>query len=76
MAHVKHSIIEVKTEADCLAHALIIAIARLTKDPNNKAYRQGWKIRPVVQQLLQSTGNNLQNGGGIPKIRQFQDHFS
>jgi len=37
MAHVKHSIIEFKTETDCLAHALIIAIARLTKDPNYKA---------------------------------------
>jgi len=27
MAHVKHSIIEVKTETNCLAHALIIGIA-------------------------------------------------
>ena len=34
MAHMKHSIIEDKTETNCLAHALIIGIARLTKDPN------------------------------------------
>jgi len=34
MAHVKHSIIEVKAETNCLAHALVIAIARLTNDPN------------------------------------------
>jgi len=76
MAHVQRSIIEVKTETDCLAHALLIAIERLTQDPIYKAYMQGWKIRPAVQHLLQSTGINLQNCGGIPEIQQFQDHFS
>ena len=64
MAHVKHSIIEVKAETNCLAHALIIAIARLTKDPNYNSFRRGRKIQPEVQQLLQKTGINLDNGGG------------
>jgi hypothetical protein len=41
MAHLKRSIISVKVETNCLAHALIIAIARLTKDPNYEAYRRG-----------------------------------
>jgi len=45
MAHVKHSIIEVKTDTDCLALAIIIAIARLTKDPSYKSY--AWDIRFV-----------------------------
>jgi hypothetical protein len=59
-----------------LAHALIIGIARLTKDPNYKAYIQGRKILPEVQQLLQTTGINLENsGGGINEIQQFQDYF-
>ena len=49
MAHVKHIIIEVKTETNCLAQALIIAIARLTKDPNYKSYNNRCKIRPEVQ---------------------------
>jgi hypothetical protein len=31
MAHLKRSIIEVKAETNCLAHALIIAVARITK---------------------------------------------
>jgi len=66
MAHVKHSIIEVKAETNCLAHALIIAIARLTNDPNYKAYGQGRKILPEVH-LLHTTGINLQNGGGSTK---------
>jgi hypothetical protein len=34
MAHIKRSIIQVKAETNCLAHALIIAIAKATNDPN------------------------------------------
>ena len=64
LAHLKTSIIEVKTE-NCLAHALIIAIARLEKDPNYDSYRRGCKILPVVNHLIQTTGIDLTNGGGI-----------
>jgi hypothetical protein len=48
MAHLKQSVIEVKSETNCLAHTLIIAIASLTNDSNHKAYRQGRKMHPVV----------------------------
>jgi hypothetical protein len=41
-AHLK-SIIEVKAETNCLAHALIIAIAKITQDPNYASYRKGYK---------------------------------
>jgi hypothetical protein len=51
MIHLKRSIVEVKTE-NCLAHALVIAIARVTNDPDYKAYRHGWKILPKVRELL------------------------
>ena len=71
MAHVKHSIINVKAETNCLAHALIIAIARLTMDPNYNSYRDGRKIRPEVQNLLKTTRINLENGGGVREIQQF-----
>ena len=37
MAHLKSSIVEVKVEENCLAHALIIAIARVENDANYKA---------------------------------------
>ena len=47
-AHLKHSIIEVKSRINCLAHALIIAIARLTNGQNYKLYRRGYRICPVV----------------------------
>jgi hypothetical protein len=47
MAHLKRSIIEVKAEENCLANALVIAIAKLTNDPNYKAYRQGKRYVPL-----------------------------
>jgi hypothetical protein len=76
MAHMKSSIIEVKAEENCLAHALIIAIARLTNDPNYVAYRKGRKkIRPMVDRFLELTGIDLTNGGGIPELTRFQEHF-
>ena len=75
MAHLKTSIVRVKSETNCLAHALIIAVARATKDPNYKAYMMGRKIYPRVDQLLATTGISLDNGGGIPELERLQDHF-
>jgi hypothetical protein len=68
IAHLKRSIIEVKAETNCLAHALVIAIAKVTNDPNYNSYRRGYKIHQVVDNLLATTGINLENGGGIPEL--------
>ena len=75
MVQLKRSIVEVGAEKNCLAQALIIAIARLNNDPNYTSYRKGRKIRPVVRQLLETTGIDLKNGGGIPELTRFQEHF-
>ena len=75
MAHLKQSIVEVKTEETCLAHALVIAVAKVENDPNYKVDRQGRKIRHAVQTLLIATGIDLSNGGGIPELFRFQEHF-
>jgi hypothetical protein len=75
MAHLKRSIIEVKAEQNCLPHALIIAIARLNNDPNYNSYRHGYKLRPEVDSLLWTTGIDLTDGGGIPELTLFQEHF-
>jgi len=75
MAHLKRSIVEVKTEENCLAHALVIAMAKVENDPNYKAYIKDRKIRKVVQTLLDETGIDLNRGGGIPEITRFQEHF-
>ena len=68
MAHLKKSYVEVKAEENCLAHALIIAIAKVDNDARYKAYRQGWKIRPVVQTLLHETCIDLASGGGSQNL--------
>ena len=75
MAHLKKSIVQVKSETNCLSHALIIAIAKVTEDPNYKAYMPERKIYPRVDQQLVATGISLENGGGIPELERFQDHF-
>jgi len=75
IAHLKLGIVKVKAEENCLAHALILAIARVDNDPNYKAYGQGRKIRHVVQTLLVTIGINLSNGAGIPELVGFQEEF-
>jgi len=75
MAHLKSSIIEIRAEHNCLAHALITAIAKMNKVSNYQTYRKGNKIRPVVASLLEATCLDLTNGAGIPEIIRFQEHF-
>jgi hypothetical protein len=75
LAHLKRSIVRVNADTNCLAHALIIAIARLENNPNYKAYRQGRKIQHEVRRLLETTGIDLSRGGGLPELQRFQDHF-
>ena len=72
----KESIVEVKAEENCLAHALIIAIARVENDANYTAYRQGRKIRPVVEALLQQTGIDLTRCGGSPNLSDVKNIFA
>ena len=75
LAHLKKSIIQIKATENCLAHALILAIARIDNVSNYESYRKGWKIRPVVRDLLEKTGIDLSGGAGIPELARFQEHF-
>jgi hypothetical protein len=75
MAHLKKSIVEVKAEGKCLAHALIIAIAKVEKNALYNSYRRGCRIRPAVQNLLDTTGIDLSGGSGIPELVRFQEYF-
>jgi hypothetical protein len=75
MVRLKKDIVKVKAEENYLTHALIIAIARLINDPDYNAFRQGNKIRLTVDRLLRTTGIDLTNGGGIPELIRFQEHF-
>jgi len=76
MARLKRSIVQVKAESNCLAHALVIAKAKVDgDDANYQSYRRGNKIRPVVDRLLQTTGIELSRGGGVPKLMRFQENL-
>jgi len=66
MAHLKRTIVELKPEKNCLAHALLITMGKVVNEPYYKAYEQGRRIRHVVQTLLKTTGIDLSKGAGIP----------
>jgi len=65
--------VELKAEKNCLAHALIKAIAKVDNDAIYTAYRKGRKIRPVVETLLKETCIDLTKGAGILELNCFQD---
>ena len=57
----------------CLAHTLIIAMARGNGDPKYKSYRDGYQLDQSVKELLRASGVDLSNGGGLQELQQFQD---
>jgi hypothetical protein len=57
-----------------LAHALVIAKTKVDGNPNYNSYRRGYKIRPVIDRLLETTGIDLSRGG-VPELLRFQEHF-
>jgi hypothetical protein len=75
MARLKKSIVEVKAKQNCLAHALVIDMAKVTSDPDYEAYRKGRKILTKVHELLHASGIDLSRGG-IPELTAFQRHLS
>jgi hypothetical protein len=68
MSRLTRSIVEVKAEENCLAHPLIIAIAKLINDPNYESYRRGNKIRLAVRQLFEMAGIDLTNGAQVFRL--------
>ena len=49
MAHLKIIVVEVQASENCLALAILMAIAKVENYPDYKVYLQGRKIRPVLQ---------------------------
>jgi len=60
----------------CLFHALLIALARVNSDPKYESYRHCRCLNKPVEDLLNASGVDLSNGGGLEKLEQFQDHLS
>jgi len=73
---IKKSIVTVKAALNCLAYALIIAMARVNGDPKYQSNRDGRGLKKPAEDLLKAPGVDLSNGGGFEKLQQFQDHLS
>jgi len=73
LSAIKRSI--VKAAFLCLAHALIIAMARVNGDPKYKSYKNGYGLKKPVEQLLKATGVDSPNGGGLKNFK-FQQYLS
>jgi hypothetical protein len=77
LSAIKRSIV-VKAAFLCLAHALIIAVARVNDNTKYKSYSSVYGLyKPkAVEDLLKVSGVNLTNGGGLEELEQFQENFS
>jgi hypothetical protein len=75
LSKIKKIIVTVKAAFLCLAHALIIAIARVN-DPKYKFYRNSRCLEKPVEDHLKSSVVDLSNGGGLEELQQFQQYFS
>jgi hypothetical protein len=52
LSGIKSIIVKVKAEFLCLAHALIIAMAKVNGDPKYKSFRNDYSMKQAVQDLL------------------------
>ena len=59
-----------------MAHALIIAMASVNGDPKYKSYRNGYGLKQPVQDILNASGVDLTNGGGLNELEKFQNYLS
>ena len=73
---IKKGIVTVKEAFYCLAHALIIAMARVNGDPKYKSYRKGRGMKQPVEDLLNASGVDLRNPGGFKELQQCQEYLS
>jgi len=73
---IKKIIVTVKADLNCLAYALLIAVARVNGDSKYQLYGHIKGLKKPVEDLLKASGVDLSNGGDIEELRQFQEHLS
>jgi hypothetical protein len=76
LSAIKRNIVVVKAAFLCLAHALVIAMARVNSNPTYELYRHGKCLKTPVEELLKASGVDLSNGGGLEELEQSQDYLS
>ena len=75
MSSIKRGIVVVKVAFLCLVRALAIAMARVNGDPKYKSYNNRYGLKKP-DELLEASGVDLTNGGGLEELRQFQKYLS
>jgi hypothetical protein len=73
MSAIKRSIFVVKEVKLYLAHALVLAMAKVNNDPNYVSCTEGRKLKKPAQDLLLASGVQLDNEGGIEELAQIQN---
>jgi hypothetical protein len=76
LSAIKMSTVIVKAALLCLAHALVMALARVNGDPMYKSYSNGYLLDEPVECLLKASGVHLSNRGGLEELQQFQEYLS
>jgi hypothetical protein len=76
LSALKNSVVTVKAALLCLAHVLIIAMARVNNDPKYKLYKDGKSLKQHVEDHLKASVVDLSNGGGFEEFQQFQQYLS
>jgi len=76
LSAITKSIVVVKAAFLCLAHALIIAMARGNNDSKYVSYGHGWCLEEPVEELLNSSGVDLSNDGGFKELQQLQQYLA
>jgi hypothetical protein len=66
----------VKAAINCLAYALVIAVAQYSGDPKYRSYRDEYVLKKPVEEILKASGVDLTNGGGLEELQQFQQYLS
>jgi len=74
LSAIKRSIV-VKAAFLCLAHAIIIAMARVNGDPKYKLYRNDRCLKEPVEKLLNASGVDLSIGGVLKSFNSFNSTF-
>ena len=73
MAHLKRSIVDVKDEENCLAHALIIAISRVNKDPKYESIARDTRYVPWFRTCSKRPVSIWIEGVGSENSRSFRN---
>ena len=60
----------------CMAHALIITMARVNGNPKCPYYKDGRGMKKPVEDLMKVSGVNIRNAGGFKALQQFQEYLS